>query len=279
GADTPDYFSDRPTPDLQAVLRDVATQPLDSLINTGDVRIDFEGKRIFRDSFWKGSFAKDTLLGWEERVRNGNLGDDGAKSGSLFAGGSFWKRFDKVENGVATGHVVNYEMQFLLGDPEVREASYPDSARRYFRQGDKLLLLNYKNHPYKIVYDTIKVIDRDSAVGVMHLGDFPNGMEFTTFVMERHNYPFENMAVEDHHRIFADPRVAPPTAAQLGGTWEGNLVLLTRPNISLLNQANPVAFRLGFHQAGDKVEGRYRIGLLSGSMDPSFTDEFVRLDD
>ncbi|MCP5109864.1 MAG: hypothetical protein GY953_03420, partial [bacterium] len=157
GADTPDYFSDRPTPELQAVLRDVATQPLDSLINTGEVRIDFEGKRIFRDSFWKGSFAKDTLLGWEERVRTGNLGDDGAKSGSLFAGGSFWKRFDKVEDGVATGHVVNYKMKFLAGDPEVREASYPDNARRYFRKGDKLLLLKYKNHPYKIIYDAMKV--------------------------------------------------------------------------------------------------------------------------
>ena len=56
-------------------------------------------------------------------------------------------------------------------------------------------------------------------------------------------------------------------------------MLLTRPNISLLNQANPVVFRLNFRQQGDKVEGRYRLGLLSGSVDVSFTDEFVRLDD
>ena len=49
--------------------------------------------------------------------------------------------------------------------------------------------------------------------------------------------------------------------------------------MSLLNQANPVAFRLTFRQVGNQVEGRYRLGLLSGSMDVSFSEEFVRLDD
>ncbi len=279
GADTPDFFSTRPTADLQAVLRDTSGLPLETLINSGEVRIDFEKKRIFRDSFWKGSFAKDSVLGWAERVQTAGLGGDVEKSGAAFAGGSFWKRFDHVENGRATGQVVNYELHFLPGKPEVRETTYPDNARRYFRQGDRLLLLTYRNHPYKLVYDTIKVIDRDSAIGVMHLGDFPNGMEFATFVMERHNYPFEKMALEDHHRIFNDPRAGAPTAAQLEGNWEGNLVFLTQPNISLLNQANPVLFRLEFRPAGRKMEGRYRLGLLRGAMDVQFTDEFVRLDD
>ena len=63
-------------------------------MNSGAVRIDFAQGRIFRDSFWKGSFAKDTLLGWEERVRGAVLDPAAAAAGRVFAGGSFWKRFD-----------------------------------------------------------------------------------------------------------------------------------------------------------------------------------------
>jgi cholesterol oxidase len=279
GAATPDYFSTRPSADLQAVLRDAPTLPLESLVNTGVVRIDFERRRIFRDSFWKGSFARDTLLGWEERVRTAGLGREAVRSGEVFAGGSFWKRFDRVTDGVATGHVVNYELAFLPGDPEVREVLYPDNQRRYLRKGDKILLLRYRNEPYRNVYDTIKVIDGDSAIGVMHLGEFPDGIEFATFVMERNNYPFEKMSVDDHRLIFGDPRTSVPSPAQLAGEWEGNLVWLTRPNVSLLNQANPVLFRLRFTPVNGRLEGRYRLGLLRGEMEVGFTEEFVRLED
>jgi hypothetical protein len=69
--------------------------------------------------------------------------------------GAFWKRFDKVEGGVATGHVVNYEISALPGKPQVRTTYYPDNARACFRQGDPFLLLNYTNHPYEVVYDAI----------------------------------------------------------------------------------------------------------------------------
>jgi hypothetical protein len=213
-------------------------------------------------------------------VRNAALGSDAAKLGTVYTGGSFWKRFDAVENGVATGHVVNYELAFLPGDPEVREVAYPDDNRKYFQKGDKILLLTYRNQPYRIVYDTIKVIDENNAIGVMHLGEFPNGMEFATFVMARHNYPFEKMSVEDHNLIFADPRTTVPELAQLEGEWEGHVVFLTRPSTSLLNQANPVAFRLGFRTTAEgKVEGRYRLALLSGGMEVERTAEFVQLMD
>src|SRR5262249_22236081 len=156
--------------------------------NTGAVQIDFEKRRILRDSFWKGSFAKDSLLGWEERVRNAALGNDAKNLGTIYTGGSFWKRFDAIKDGVGRGQVVNYELAFLPGDPEVREVEYPDDNRKYFRKGDRVLLLNYLNQPYRMVYDTIKVIDENNAIGVMHLGEFPNGLEFATFVLARHNY-------------------------------------------------------------------------------------------
>ena len=275
GASVPDYFSTRPTADLQAILRDTPTQPLAKLINTGEVRIDFEKQRIFRDSFWKGSFAEDTILGWEERIRD--LASQ--RAASPFAGGAFWKRFDSIQDAVARGHVVNYELAFLPGDPEVREVQYPNNDRRYFRKGDKILLLTYRNQPYRIVYDTIKVIDDDSAIGVMHLGDFPNGVEFSTFVMERNNYPFEKMSIADHRQIFAHPRATVPGAQQIEGEWDGYLVFLNRPNTSLLNRANPVLFRLSFKRSGEQVEGKYRFGLLQGGMQVDFTDEFVRLTD
>ena len=68
---------------------------------------------------------------------------------------------------------------------------YPDDNRPYVKKGDDVLLLNYTNAPYQMVYDTIKVIDEQNAIGVMHLGTFPNGIVFSTFVMARKNYPFE----------------------------------------------------------------------------------------
>ncbi|MCS6952198.1 MAG: GMC family oxidoreductase [Bryobacterales bacterium] len=279
GAAVPDYFSTRATAELQAVLRDTPTRPLESLLNSGAVRIDFARRRIFRDSFWKGSFAADTLLGWEERIRTSGLGREAERSGAVFAGGSFWKRFDRIENGVARGHVVNYELVFLPGDPEVREVEYPDSQRRYLIKGDRVLLLRYRNHPYRNVYDTIKVIDEDSALGVMHLGEFPDGIEFATFVMERNNYPFEKMSVEDHRLIFDHPRVRVPAREMLAGEWKGHLVWLTRPNVSLLNAANPVLFRLRFVPSGDKLEAHWRFGWMQRETEVSFTEEFMRVGD
>ena len=202
GADTADFFSTVPTKDLQAILLGSQTLAIEDLLNTGAIRIDVPKQRIFRDIYWKGSFAADSLLGWEERVRTESLHPEVYQDGKIFAGGSFWKRFDQVENGVATGEVVNYNLDCLPGDPEVRAVSYPDDQRAYFRKDQVILLLHYRNDPYRQVYDTIKIIDRNNAVGVMHIGDFPNGIEFATFVLARYNYPFE-LATDDDKKLIA----------------------------------------------------------------------------
>ena len=175
--------------------------------------------------------------------------------------------------------VVNYEIHQLPGDPQVREVAYPDNNRRYFKQGDNVLLLHYLNDPYKQVYDTIKVIDAQNAIGVMHLGDFPNGLEFATFVMARNNYPFEKMSVEDHQLLFADPHTSVPTAAQLPGQWNGSLIFVEHPNSTLLNQLNPVVFQLAFATQGAQLQARYKFGLISTGAQVVMTPEFVRLSD
>ncbi|MGO8815166.1 MAG: GMC family oxidoreductase N-terminal domain-containing protein [Terriglobia bacterium] len=279
GADTLDYFSTQAGADLQQILRNTTTQPLESLLNSDKVTFDFAKKRIFRDSFWKGSFAEDSLLGWEQRIRTGGLGDGGVQAAQIFAGGSFWKRFDKVQNGVATGYVVNYEIHQLPGLPQVREVAYPDNNRRYFKQGDNVLLLHYLNDPYKQVYDTIKAIDAQNAIGVMHLGDFPNGIEFATFVMARNNYPFQNMSVEDHQVLFADPHTTVPTATQLTGQWNGNLIFVEHPNSTILNQLNPVVFQLAFAAQGTRLQASYKFGVISTGAQAQMTQPFVRLTD
>jgi hypothetical protein len=46
---------------------------------------------------------------------------------------------------------------------------------------------------------------------------------------------------------------------QIDGDWEGHLIFLRQPNLSLLNQLNPVLFRLSFNAAGV----RCRLGDLS----------------
>jgi hypothetical protein len=279
GAETPDYFSTRPTVELQTILRETPTLPLATLLNHGGVEIDYANRRIWRDSFWKGSFAQDTLLGWEERLRGAAFGGAAERTASYYAGGSFWKRFDHLQADQVTGYVVNYELDFLPGKPVVKAVTYPDNNRKYFKAGDGVLLLTYTNEPYRIVYDVIKVIDQRNCIGVMHLGEFPRGLEFATFVMSRHNYPFENMAVPDHQVIFHGDHVRVPSPTEIAGTWEGRLIFLTRPDVSLLNQFNPVAFRLRFVPTSAGVEARYCFGLIGGQKEVEFTDEFVRLID
>jgi hypothetical protein len=269
GATSPDYFSTRKTSELQDVLRRTPTLGIENLINTGKVHVDFEQQRIYRDVFWKGSFAEDSLLGREERLRNKVLGKPEREASQPFTGGSFWKRFDRVENGVAYGYVVNYEMSALPGRPEVRTTEYPDARRSYFTKADKILLLNYTNHPYKLVYDTIKIIDEQNAIGVMHLGTFPSGVEFSTFVMARHNYPFAHMSIPDHEMLFADPRASVASPGQLKGRWEGHLIFVTKPEVTLSNQLSPALFQIEF----EAQDGRTSAACRTGST------EFTRIAD
>jgi len=229
---------------LQGILREATTLGLDKLLNTQAVSVDVPNRRIRRDLFWKGSFAKDSLLGWEERVRNAGLAAQAAKAGQIFAGGSFWKRFDQVQDGVATGKVINYDLNAVPGDPEVRSISYPNDNRRYFKRGDQVLLLTYRNDPYKQVYDAIKIVDQNNVIAVMHLGDFPNGVEFATFVMERYSYGFEFMSIDDYHLLFATSQ--PVTPPQLAGQWDGNFIFLEHPNVALLSYPQPPAVQLTF---------------------------------
>ena len=244
GAETPDFFSTQSSAELQKIMRDTPTLGIEKLLNTGEVTVDFARQRIFRDSFWKGSFVKDTLIGWEERVRDAVLGNDADAAGKTFAGGSFWKRFDSLQDGVARGYVVNYELAALPGLPEVRMVKYPDDNRAYFKKGDDVLLLTYTNEPYRVVYDAIKLVDENNAVAVMHLGTFPNGIVFSTFVMARQNYPFENMSVPDAEVLMKDARAVPPSAAEVEGEWDGHLISLKTPDTSLLNQVSPVLFHV-----------------------------------
>ncbi|MDX1983676.1 MAG: GMC family oxidoreductase [Bryobacteraceae bacterium] len=266
GADTPDFFSTRTTEELQAVLREQPTLPLEKLVNTQSVHIDIENGRIFRDCFWKGSFAKDSLPG---------LIAPQQEVGRIFTGGGYWKRFDGIRDGAAFGQVVNYELKWLPGDPEVREIAYPNDSRRYIRKGDKALLLTYRNPPYQQVYDLIKVIDENNSVGVMHIGDFPNGTEFATFVMSRHNYPLPAMSVDDHRLLMADPRTGEPAPAQIAGDWAGRLILLPTANLSLINQHNPVLFQCTFAADGS---ANYKLGALATSFTkPAGTLKDLRL--
>ena len=238
GAAEPDFFSTQTTESLQAILREQPGLPLDKLINTRAVRVDTPHRRIWRDLFWKGSFAKDSLPGGEERLRNAAIAAGQART--AFTSGAFWKRFDTVRNGVLDGHVVNYDLYQLPGDPEVSEVAYPNDSRRYFRKDDQVLLLTYRNEPYRIVYDTVKLIDENNAIGVMHLGSFPNGIEFATFTMARHNYPFELMSVEDYQLLAGDANARVPSAAECAGPWRGRLISLAHPNLSLMARPNPV---------------------------------------
>ena len=97
-----------------------------------------------------------------------------------------------------------------------------------------------------MVYDPIKVIDEQNAIGVMHLGKFPNGIEFSTFVMARQNYPFENMSAPDAEALLKDSRADGSSGGGCGRRWDGHLISLKTPDTSLLNQVSPVLFQATF---------------------------------
>ena len=119
-----------------------------------------------------------------------------------------------------------------------------------------------------MVYGTIKVIDPQNAIGVMHLGTFPDGIVFATFVMARQNYPFENMSVPDADALFADPRAAVPAPDAIAGDWDGHLILARAPDTSLVNQFSPVLFHAGFQTAGGKTTAQCKSGALDFTCSP-----------
>jgi hypothetical protein len=238
------------------------------------VTVDYENRRVWRDSFWKGSFARDSLLGWDERITTPIR-----KSGPSFAGGRFWKRFDEIRGDEALGYVVNYGVAFLPGRPRVRQIRYPDDKRQYLRAGDDVLLLSYTNHPYRAVYDLVKIVDPRNCVGVMHLGRFPKGLEVATFVLARNNYPFQKMAIPDHETIFHGDRVRVPAPAELAGSWTGYVVLLRRPDLGLRNQFNPPLLRLTFDPGTAVMKARMSLGPVPSEKQVQFDADRIRLTD
>jgi hypothetical protein len=257
-----DYLTTLRTRELQQIMRDTTSLPLDVLLNHHGVRVDLAHRRVWRDAFWKGSFSRSHVLGWDERLLTPRPAD-----GSPYAGGRFWKRFDAVQGDVLVGHIVNYNVHLLPGKPIVKEVSYPDDRRRYFKAGDRVLLLTYTNQPYRIVYDAIKAVGPDTCIGVMHLGTFPRGLEFATFVMSRNNYPFDNMTVPDHDRLFDDAAGTAGTAETLEGRWKGRLVWVKRPDLTLHNQFNPPVVSAHFH-ARAQPAGDIRVGWSRKPLTP-----------
>jgi hypothetical protein len=256
----PDHLSTLPTRELNRIMRESDSLPLAALLNRGGIRVDSGARRVWRDCFWKGSFAKDTLLGWEERLMTPIRA-----SGPQYTGGRFWKRFDEIRDGQAYGLIVNYGLSFLPGLPIVREEAFADDSRPYARAGDRVLLLTYRNQPYRIVYDLIKVVDEDNCIGVMHLGTYPRGRVFSTFVMSRSNHPFEKMAVPDHDAVFTSAEARTPSASQVAGTWRGCVVFSKHPDLTLHHQFNPPIVRVRFPDEG-RTEAQMRVGLFRSSM-------------
>jgi hypothetical protein len=271
-ASAADYLSTLSTPALQEHMRATPTRPLSELLNGQMVTIDYDARRVWRDSYWKGSFARDTIMGFEERLLTPIRRDT-----PPYAGGRFWKRFDALHDGEADGYIVNYGIGLLPGRALVRTVKYPDGGRRYIGQGDEVLLLSYLNQPYRIVYDLIKIVDANNCVGVMHLGTFPNGYEFATFVMARNNYPFEKMAVPDHDAIFNGNHVRVPSASELAGSWTGYVVFLRRPELALHNQFNPPLLRCRFDAAPEAIVAQVSHGPLSSKRWVQFEPDCVRL--
>jgi hypothetical protein len=103
----------------------------------------------------------------------------------------------------------------------------------------------------------------------MHIGTFPDGVEFATFVMARQNYPFENMSVPDAEALFGDIHATIPTPDAVAGNWDGHLILAQSPDSSLSNQVSPVLFHVSFQTANGKTTAQCKAGGIEFSCNPN----------
>lgn len=168
--------------------------PIQTIINTGDWSFDIETLTIYNNKYWKGFFPTDQDL---TPVR--------------YFGG-FWKRF-YIEGGEIKGTTHPYETP-------VEAANVPQIQN--FTGFGEVIYLRYTDIQFRLFYDLLKIVDKDTILGKAFFGVPPFGNQILTFSMSR-RYNVDYMTEEDHETIYQRHARA-PTIDEVIGRWYGRLV-------------------------------------------------------
>lgn len=169
-------------------------------------KFDAETLMITNNTHWKGLFPRDSDL------RN---------TLTLYFGG-FWKRFTKDEHhDVSAPSSVSSDISGITHPFEVPVFAANRALDTELDGFGKVVLLKYRDPPYSIFYDVLKIVDENTVLGKAFFTNPEPGREILTFSMSR-KYPFEFMTEEDHEMLYNNMKK--PTMEAMIGVWEGQLV-------------------------------------------------------
>ncbi len=237
--------------DLERLFKRLQTGGIETMANSGEVKIDTDNGLIRNDTVWKGVFPPGHVLN--------------AFSTALNA--SFNKRFTKQADGKFTG-VTSDSDGGINAQNTLEEITITE--RTGTLEPGKYILLKYTEPQWRGFYDVFKVINDDLLIGRVYLGRYPKGVRLFTFPMVR-SYGLDQMTISDHKAIWDS--AALPTKEQLAGLWEMRMV-------SNANNTGVVAYLKFDHKPDGRLEARYQfLGLIEGLADPTFGQEHFRMDD
>ncbi len=223
----------------------------ETLINAPDMRIvdgenwsfDVDDLTIWNNRYWKGFYASD---------------EDPLTKGLVYALG-FWKRFWRDGNSIR-GETHPYYSEIYAAN-EATDVEYP----RY----GKVTQLKYFDHPYKLFYDFLKIVDKDTLIGeAFGFGSPPKGKHVFYFILSR-RYSVDFMTQDDFKFIFSN-KARVPEVGEVLGVWE--LRLVSDPALS------PVVLRFRYYLDGGELRARYILGgvLPVGSSKAEFSEDLMR---
>lgn len=202
------------------------------------------------------SFDKNTLMIYNNKYWRGFFPVDQSLTFIRYAGG-FWKRFYK-EAGKIKGITHPFETPV--------EAPNIPGIQNYPGFGE-VIHLKYTGIEFKLFYDLLKMVDKDTILGKAFFGVPPFGTRILTFSMSR-RYGVDFMTEEDHETIFQQYARA-PEANEVIGRWEGKLVsdsALT-PIVQVFTYARDQAGKLQMEYVfGGLLQGISRVELTPQQM-------------
>lgn len=221
--------------------------PVDTIINASTFSSEKEtwsfnkvNLTIYNNDYWKGFLPHDqdfSLLRY-------------------FAG--FYKRFQKGEDGIR-GVTHPFELPNVFAENIVEERQFPHIGN--------VIYLRYKDPPYSLFYDFLKIIDRDNIIGRAYFGRPPDGIHLLTFCMSR-RYSVNFMTELDHQLIYEKHSRA-PTADEIIGRWTGQLVSdsAVTPVVQVFTYTYDVIGKLQMNYVfGDLLRGISRVTLTPQQM-------------
>lgn len=177
--------------------------PIEVLVNAEQNKDDNSEQR------W--SFNKKNLMIYNNKYWRGFFPTDQNLTVIRYLGG-FWKKFFK-DGDETKGITHAYEMPIDADNiPELRK----------FAGFGEVIHLKYIGMQYQLIYDLLKVVDKDTIIGRAFLGVPPDGIPLFSFSMSR-KYSASFMDEEDHETLFKDYGHT-PEEKDISGIWYVKLV-------------------------------------------------------